>query len=89
VTLVATALCADRAMAFPRNVCPDSPCQTPRGFVGRITVSFRRAAPAVRIVQVRRDQERPLVLLTPPVVSAIVLPPPLSPFQFRLPPPLG
>jgi hypothetical protein len=75
-------------MASPRNLCPDTRDQTPRNLVGRLSVSFRRCAPAVRIVEVRRDQDRPMVFTTVAVESPLLTPQPLSPFQFRLPPPL-
>jgi hypothetical protein len=86
MTLVATALCADRAVAsqLPR---PQPDAVPARSFVGRLTVRFQRAVPAVKLVESRREKENPRQ--TPSLLAAQNLPgyPKLSPFQFRLPPP--
>src|SRR4051812_34238484 len=94
VTLLATALCADRAVA--RAAVQGSPRTeagpVARSFAQRLTVSLRRVVPAVRLHQGRQeafgsvacqggrgDYEAPRA--THEAQG--------SPFQFRLPPPLA
>ena len=88
VTLVATALCADRAVAVPAAVRPD-PANLARGktLVARLTVNLRRSLPALQLVQARRDQDSPSRLIRAAFQSVAVVRSALSPFQFRLPPP--
>lgn len=88
VTLVATALCADRVMASAPDLQSRPQTQSDRTLVGRLSVSFRRVVPAVRLVEVRRDQEHTAMVLPVLLDRPIVLPSRLSPFQFRLPPPV-
>jgi hypothetical protein len=88
VTLVAAALCADRVVvAAPVLRVPHKTTATER-LVTRLTISFRRVIPAARVIQTRRDG---LVLLPCEVAPepVHVSPPPTSPFQFRLPPPVA
>ena len=86
MTLVATALCADRVVVSAPALRPDATAAA-RTLVGRLTVSFRRSVSVARVYQDRCDQDRAVV--TPVVLTgpAVVRPFPLSPFQFRLPPP--
>jgi hypothetical protein len=87
VTLVATAICADR-------VAVAAPPQAPRGqlaasLIQRLTTRFRRVVATARLYQPRREDPG----CTEPaarIVPQRLLPAPiaLSPFQFRLPPPL-
>jgi hypothetical protein len=89
VTLMATALCADRAI-------PAAPTQTPSAnlatrLIERLTVSLRGVVPNARLYQPRRfglrpADERPAAALT---LDSDLKSVPLSPFQFRLPPPLA
>src|ERR1700683_2711605 len=89
MTLVATALCADRTVAAPA-VARASAEMPPAGrLVARLSDCLRRSVPSLRLVQTRRENDfiplltdRPVELSTSSRVS-------LSPFQFRLPPPLA
>src|SRR4051812_32009482 len=99
VVLVATALCADRSTvsAAPAGSPhqPSSASQTSSlaaRFVSRISAGFRRAVPGVQIIYQAREDH----VAQPPSAVAFVRTqpsialhgqPPLSPFQFRLPPP--
>jgi hypothetical protein len=90
MTLVATALCADRvATAAPELRAQLQPASDPIArLVTRLSVTFRRVVPAVRLHQARRED----FAGTPPQESRspeLVLfhPSAGSPFQFRLPPP--
>jgi hypothetical protein len=88
VTLVATALCADRVVASAPHLQNRPEPQTARSLVGRLSVSFRRVVPTVRLVETRRDQE-PMARVLPVVIDQpVIMPLRLSPFQFRLPPPV-
>jgi hypothetical protein len=88
VTLVATAICADR-------VAVAAPAQAPSGqFAGRLiqrlTTRFRRVVAAATLYQPRREdtgcsEPAPSIICERPAAAAISL----SPFQFRLPPPLA
>jgi hypothetical protein len=87
MTLVATALCADRA-ALPSPATRPDACEARPTLVGRLSVGLRRCVASVRLWEERRDQDRPSpVIVEMPAVIAFV-PAPISPFQFRLPPPL-
>ena len=91
VTLVATALCADRAVAAA--VTPEAPVRPQTSmmemagrFVSRLSSNFRRAVATVRIYEPRSQQgaasfDRPIP------ESAPIVQIPISPNQFRLPPP--
>jgi len=86
MTLVATALCADRAVVSSASLVPEqtAPSQT---LVRRLTAGLRRVVPAVRLYQPRCDNQPAAAELPPPSRTADWARPPLSPFQFRLPPP--
>jgi len=88
VTLVAAALCADRvAVAAPVLPVQHKTTATER-LVIRLTSSFRRVIPAVKVIVARCDGRA--VEFVPTSRAAIaVRPQPVSPFQFRLPPPLA
>ena len=87
VTLMATAICADR-------VSPAAPAQPPAAclagrLIARLSVNLRRAVPAAQLYQPRRATLRP-ALAGPPALAdqtAMFQLQPASPFQFRLPPP--
>jgi hypothetical protein len=87
VTLLATALCADRlSLAAP----VERPAVEVAGrIIQRLEISLRRAMPPLRMYQPRVTSAKPAEL---PVFSGrAVTPIPtihLSPFDFRLPPPL-
>ncbi len=85
MTLVATALCADRAVIANPVVRPEPVVS--QTLVGRLTVSFRRSVAAVRFLEVRRDQDQLAVAPTVRPQVSTFAPVSLSPFQFRLPPP--
>jgi len=86
MTLVATALCADRAVVsqLPRPQ-PEAPAA--RSLVGRLTCRFQRVVSAVKLVESRREKEN--LADGPVLLAAQILPgyQPITPFQFRLPPP--
>jgi hypothetical protein len=88
VTLLATALCADRAMTSAARVSPVEAGPVARGFAQRLTVSLRRVVPAVKFHQSRQDNFAPVVCEDgawgPQVIEHGVEG---TPFQFRLPPP--
>jgi hypothetical protein len=87
VTLVATAICADR-------VAVAAPPQAPRGqlaasLIQRLTTRFRRVVATARLYQPRREGAGCTELATPIVPQSFLrVRVALSPFQFRLPPPL-
>ncbi|MGA3065928.1 MAG: hypothetical protein ABSF29_03675 [Tepidisphaeraceae bacterium] len=88
VTLLATALCADR-------MCLAAPAQRPTpemsgGIMKRLTVSLRRAMPPLRLYQPPAIASKTEIAPSPeprPIPVAAVIQ--LSPFNFRLPPPLN
>jgi hypothetical protein len=88
VALVATALCADRVVA----AAPSQPRVQGSSVAGRIVSNlserFQRVLPAIKLYQHRRDEATPLVP-PPRLINAVaVAHQPLTPFQFRLPPPV-
>jgi hypothetical protein len=90
VVLVATALCADRAMAAAApEMRPQIGCVT-RQVVGEITRRFTRVVPGIKIVQNRQEQVRGVPARVVPVESVEgVHETETTPFQFRLPPPVA
>src|SRR5689334_8008981 len=92
VTLLATALCADRRLA---SAATESSSRTEAGpvalgFARRLTVSLRRVVPAVNLHQGRREGFAEVCSTT----GGIERPQAVgvrqgggTPFQFRLPPP--
>jgi len=87
MTLVATALCADRAVISRAAVVPEQAGQS-QTLVRRLTASFSRTVRAIRLYQPRCDNQRPMVLAIRPADPVDWAATSLSPFQFRLPPPL-
>lgn len=99
VVMVTTALCADQVATAAAAHEPvgrmsrvteftSLTSDLAGRFVSRLSQSFRRVVPSAAPVQAR--QPNPAVVTPAPHMadqSARVQPPPLSPFQFRLPPP--
>jgi len=94
MTLVATALCADRVTAAPDlraqlQSSADPIARLPKHFAPRLSVKFHRVVPSLGLPQPRPQD----AAATPRQASriaptlAIYHPTQGSPFQFRLPPP--
>jgi hypothetical protein len=89
VTLVATALCADRALAAGPVVNQRVATVACR-VAARFATQFRRTVPSFKRIEQRspggisRDVGR-----AAPAVDPVVEPFAFSPFQFRLPPPVA
>src|SRR3954453_19344556 len=87
ITIVAAALCADRAIAAAPNLATPVSNAT-RAFGQRLTGSLRRTISTVRLQEVRREGE-----IAAPSMTQIPESAPLihtsegTPFRFRLPPP--
>jgi hypothetical protein len=88
ITLVASALCADRAIAAAPALRPQVASVAGR-LVSRLSVTFRRAVPSAKVYQTRREGVSGL--LTQPRLKAAQpagwLAMRLSPLLLRLPPP--
>jgi hypothetical protein len=89
VTLVAMALCADRATAAAPAVRPQI-SQVTRQVVRQLTRRFQHVVPAVKMVQDRQETlarvpSHDLPLDLPACLHAVES----TPFHFRLPPPLA
>jgi hypothetical protein len=84
VMVVATALCADRAIASAPTSSRSAPA---RSLASRITTSFRQTVPAVRL-QPGRTMESAASHPLPICEIASGVRSEFSPFQFRLPPPI-
>ncbi|CAN5539226.1 hypothetical protein BH09PLA1_BH09PLA1_20240 [soil metagenome] len=90
ITLVATALCADRAVASvaPSELRTEARVTSLAGrFVSRLSSKFRRVVPAMRLCERVRGESTVPTAPRESLVRAFVPPQPTSPFQFRLPPP--
>ena len=90
VTLLATALCADRAVVSSAAQASRVQAQpVARGFAQRLTVSLRSVVPAVKLHQSRQEGLVSVVCRGafegPQATTHLVEG---SPFQFRLPPPV-
>lgn len=91
MTLVATALCVDRAAQAAPALRPQGGAGIVRQIAERLTVGFRGVVPSVRLHQARREGIVCQGGRVAPVLRTLarVEPVQFSPFQFRLPPPLG
>jgi hypothetical protein len=89
VAFLATALCADRAITAAPTFRQETTAGTFAGrLVTRLTVGLRRVVPSTRVYQSRREEAAgEEAVIAPAPVAA--LPQLLSPFEFRLPPPLA
>src|SRR5215218_180313 len=90
ITLVATALCADRAVASvaPAQLRTEARVTSLAGrFASRLSSNFRRVVPAMRLCERARGDSTTSVVQRPAPVLAVIAQQPISPFQFRLPPP--
>src|SRR4051794_33526506 len=87
VALVATALCADRAVASAPEIRSEG--SVAGRIVSRITTGLRRVVSPVRIYETRQDTTlaRPLAVSQISDVVRVDFHPTFSQFQFRLPPP--
>jgi hypothetical protein len=89
VAFVASALCADRmASAAAPLVRPEVVCVA-RRITTRLAASFRHTVPAARLLE--EQALKPIAPARPTLavnVPATFFPVEVSPFQFRLPPPL-
>jgi hypothetical protein len=88
-TLLVTAVCADRAAAAAPALRPEVG-QLAERLVNRLSASFSRVVPSVKMVAERQQDgvfaaNRSL----PASWSAPAHPQAVSPFQFRLPPPIA
>jgi hypothetical protein len=92
VTLLATALCADRTVASAAESSRVEAAAGPvaRGFAQRLTVSLRRVVPAVKLHQSRQEGFAAVVWRGDfeGAQAAITRGTQGTPFQFRLPPPV-
>jgi len=90
LTLVATALCVDRAADAAPALRPQS-VGIVRQITNRLTVGFRNVVPVVRLHQTRREGVVAQTARKLPVdaTAARIEPVQFSPFQFRLPPPVA
>ena len=94
VTLVATALAADRAVASvaesPVAASREASVMSVAGrIVSRLSSNLRRAVPAARVWETRRTETTISIFVRPCSSQDLsVRHTPISPFQFRLPPPL-
>ena len=92
VTLLATALCADRRLASAASAA-ESGSRTEagpvvRGFAQRLTVSLRRVVSAAKLHQGRQEGVAQVVWLESAPEQTSVRATEGVPFQFRLPPPV-
>jgi hypothetical protein len=88
VALLTTALCADRA-ALAAPVERPAAVEVAGRFIQRLEVSLRRTMPPLRLYQPRTPNSKPAP--APVVFAQVISKAPsiqLSPFDFRLPPPL-
>ena len=84
---VTTALCADQVVAASPSLRPQVGTLAGR-IVSRLTTSFRQTVASERPVQVRHPGPAPRVQASGVEPRAVLVAHrPLSPFQFRLPPP--
>src|SRR3954468_15182989 len=94
VTLVATALAADRAVASAAcapvsNQREASVMSLAGRIVARLSTNLRRVVPAARVWESRRSETNvETSVRSDASQNFVVVRPLLSPFQFRLPPPL-
>jgi len=89
--VMSAALCADRgvavAVAAPSHARPQ-PASVASRVMDRLSLSLRRVVPSVKVIETRREGkviEAPVASPEPVLIGRR----PISPFQFRLPPPVA
>jgi hypothetical protein len=87
IALVATALCADRAMAASPVVRRPAESVASR-IVAKLTVSLRRVAPSIRLGEFRQGAAASAVVVLIEPQSARLHGARLSPLLLHLPPPI-
>src|SRR5258706_156590 len=91
VTLLATALCADRSVASAAQASRvEAAGPVARGFAQRLTVSLRRVVPAVKLHQSRQEGFASVVWggKFEGAQATVTRGTQGTPFEFRLPPPV-
>jgi hypothetical protein len=87
VTLMATAICADRSLPAARVELANS--HFAGRLIERLSVNFRRVVPAGELYKPQRFGLPPMAMSAAgPSLMVDWVRAPLSPFQFRLPPPV-
>jgi hypothetical protein len=86
ITLVAAALCADRAVAAAPAIRPQVATAAGR-LVTRLTVRFRRVVPSARVYETRREGLTPVWRDLPVSDSTTTFGTRLSHLVLRMPPP--
>ena len=84
--VMSAALCADRVAAAAPQARQAQPASVASRVMDRLSLSLRRVVPSVKVIETRREGTtvEPIVAAPQPV---LVTRQPISPFQFRLPPP--
>ena len=85
--VMSAALCADRAAAvpMPQHARPQ-PASVASRVIDRLSLSLRRVVPSVKVIETRREGKVVVAPVTTPQ-PVLAAQRPISPFQFRLPPP--
>jgi hypothetical protein len=87
IALVATALCADRAVAAAPALRPQVASVAGK-LVTRLSVSFKRVVPSIRVYETHRQTVVPLIAHAPISDETVCYGIRLSPLVQRLPPPV-
>jgi hypothetical protein len=84
--VMSAALCADRvAVAAPQARQPQ-PASMASRVMDRLSLSLRRVVPSIKVIEARREGRAVEETVVLPE-AVLVAQRPISPFQFRLPPP--
>jgi hypothetical protein len=87
VVMVTAALCADSAVLAAPSIRP-AVGQIASRFVDRLTRKLGHAVQGVKLHQDRSESDQPTTLVIAAPVDRPAAHQPVTPFQFRLPPPL-
>ena len=84
--VMSAALCADRVAVAAPQARAQQPASVASRVMDRLSLSLRRVVPSIKVIETRREgvSVEPRVAIPQPVLIAQR---PISPFQFRLPPP--
>ena len=83
--VMSAALCADRVAVASPQARPQ-PASVASRVMDRLSLSLRRVVPSIRVIETRREGTTLEPIVSAPEAVRVARQP-ITPFQFRLPPP--
>jgi hypothetical protein len=84
--VMSAALCADRVAVAAPQARAQQPASVASRVMDRLSLSLRRVVPSIRVIETRREGTTLEPTVSAPEAVRVARQP-ITPFQFRLPPP--